>query len=384
MKNTSQLAIVLLFSALLAFPFNACRQKRKQEGGKAEVINSSTYTIKYAKGFDIQYFDTYKKLIIKSPFPGSEEDHVYVLGKPSYSGQIETNFISVPVERLIATSTTHVPMLEILGAEDRLVGFPNTDFITSEKTRERVQKGDLKDIGKDVSLNAEMVIAMKPDALVAFALDGSDKAFSTLRKNGIPIVFNGDWLEESPLGRAEWIKFFGALLDLDREADSIFSVIEKEYVKVREIAKNAGQRPTVMSGVLFKDQWNLPAGESFTAELYRDANTDYLWKDSKGQGSLVLNFESVLEKARQADLWIGSGIYTSREDLLNANGHYAEFDAFKNRSVYTFSKRKGPAGGIVYFELAPIRPQVVLKDLVKVAHPELLPDYEPFFLHPLD
>lgn len=383
MKNKVQLLIILLVTVLLVAVTNACK-KRGKEPVEQTKIYSSDYKIKYAKGFDIQYFENYKKLVIKSPYPGSEKDHEYILNGPASSEKTQPNSISIPVERLIATSTTHVPMLEILGAEDRLVGFPNTDFITSEKTRNRVARGELTDIGKDMSLNAEMVIALKPDALVAFALDGSDKAFSTIRKNEIPIVFNGDWLEETPLGRAEWIKFFGALLDLDREADSIFNAIENEYLKAMEIAKNASETPTVMSGVLFKDQWNLPAGESFTAKLYEDANTDYLWKESKGQGSLVLNFESVLEKAGQADLWIGSGVYTSREDLLNANGHYAEFKSFKNRSVYTFSKRKGPGGGIVYFELAPIHPHIVLKDLVKVAHPELLPDYEPFFLQPLD
>ena len=139
-----------------------------------------------------------------------------------------------------------------------------------------------------------------------------------------------------------------------------------------------------MSGVLYKDQWNLPAGESFTGRLYRDANLDYIWKDSKGQGSLVLNFESVLDKAKEADFWIGSGIYTRRDDMLEANGHYAEFKAFNTNSVYTFSKRKGAKGGIVYFELGPLQPHVVLKDLIKVTHPDLLPGYEPFYLKRLD
>jgi iron complex transport system substrate-binding protein len=139
-----------------------------------------------------------------------------------------------------------------------------------------------------------------------------------------------------------------------------------------------------MSGILFKDQWNLPAGESFTARLYEDANTSYLWKESKGQGSLVLNFESVLDRAREADFWIGSGIYTSRKDLIEANGHYAEFKAYDQNRIYTFSKRKGDGGGIIYFELGPLQPHVVLKDLIKVTHPDLLPEYEPFFLQPLD
>jgi iron complex transport system substrate-binding protein len=383
MKKEGHLIKLVLLSVLLIVVAEACQQQRKKEVS-LEKLNSSDYKIRYAKGFDIQYFEDYKKLIIKSPYPGSDKAHEYILNNSISADATGSNSISIPVERMIATSTTHVPMLEILGAEDRLVGFPNTDFITSEKTRSRVAEGQLTDIGKDMSLNAEMVIALQPDVLVAFALDGSDKAFSTLRKNGLPIVFNGDWLEETPLGRAEWIKFFGALLDLDQQADSIFNAIEAEYLEASEIAEKATRTPSVMSGVLFKDQWNLPAGESFTARLYRDANTNYLWKDSQGQGSLVLNFESVLETARDADLWIGSGIYTSRQEMLEANGHYAEFAAFKNRSVYTFSKHKGSGGGIVYFELAPIQPHIVLKDLVKVAHPELLPDYDPFFLQVLD
>lgn len=376
--------LVILSGAVLLLPLSqSCAKKANDKINQLETRPEKTL-VKYAKGFDIQHVGENKKLIIKNPYPGAEEDQEYLLvtdGPISAKGE---NTIRVPVQRLIATSTTHIPMLEALNAEGRLIGFPNTDFISSARTRERVSTGELVDIGKDMSLNTEIVIALQPDVLIAFGLDGSDKAFTTLRNNGIPIVFNGDWLEETPLGRAEWIKFFGALLDRDQQADSVFRVIEREYDQARKIAVEAKESPSLMSGVLFKDQWNLPAGESFAANLYRDANTDYLWKDSEGQGSLVLNFESVLDKAAEADFWIGSGVYTSRKDLLEANGHYAEFKAFRNDSVYTFSKRKGPGGGILYYELAPIQPHIVLKDLVKVTHPELLPDYEPYFLQKLD
>jgi iron complex transport system substrate-binding protein len=375
--------MILTGGLLLLSLGQSCSEK---SGEKMEAVRteSSKDLVDYAKGFEIQCFENYKKLIVKSPYPDSEQDHEYLLTRGDVKTGEGIERIQIPVKRLIATSTTHIPMLEVLGAEERLIGFPNTDFISSERTRALISGGQLTDIGKDMSLNAEMIIALKPDVLIAFGVDDSDRAFATLRKNGIPIVFNGDWLEETPLGRAEWIKFFGALLDQDAKADSVFKVIEQEYLEARKIAERATETPSLMSGVLFKDQWNLPAGESFAANLYRDANTDYLWKDSQGQGSLVLNFESVLEKAADADFWIGSGVYTRREDLLEANGHYAEFKAFQNHSVYTFSKRKGPGGGILYYELAPIKPHIVLKDLVKVTHPELLPDYEPFFLQKLD
>jgi len=259
MKNLGQFLIILLLLALLLASTDACK-KAHTEVVEKKSYTSTNYKVKYAKGFDIQHHKYYIKLIIKSPYPGSETDHEYILNTAPLKSGDQSNSISVPLKRIIATSTTHIPMLEALGEEERLVGFPNTDFITSEKTRKMIEKGKLTDIGKDMSLNAEMVISLKPDALIAFALDGSDKVFSTLRKNGIPIVFNGDWLEETPLGRAEWIKFFGALLNLNHEADSIFKTIEREYLEARKIAEKASESPSIMSGVLFKDQWNLPAG----------------------------------------------------------------------------------------------------------------------------
>ncbi len=139
-----------------------------------------------------------------------------------------------------------------------------------------------------------------------------------------------------------------------------------------------------MSGVLYKDKWNLPAGQSFTAQLYKDANADYLWKTSEGQGSLVLSFETVFEKAEKAQYWIGSGYYTSLEEVTAANVHYQQFETFKTKEIYSFSKRRSENGGVEYFEFGPLQPDVVLKDLIKVVHPELLPDYEPYFLQKLD
>jgi iron complex transport system substrate-binding protein len=390
MDYNTPFRLTLLLVLLLATSISSCKKEDKK-GQNDETFISTKYRVKYAKGFDIQYFKSYNKLIIKSPYPDSNKDLVYRLFKGTEISRdqddlanTEATSIQIPLNKLVATSTTHIPMLEILGCGENLVGFPNTNYIASENARKRIDSGELTDIGKDMGLNTEMVIALQPEAVIGFALDDSDKAYSTLRKNDIPIVFNGDWLEETPLGRAEWIKFFGVLLDRNKEADSIFNLIEREYLDACAIAKKSKETPTIMSGILFKDQWNLPAGESFTAQLYKDANTNYLWKESEGQGSLVLNFETVLDRARDADFWIGSGIYTSRQDLLEANGHYSEFKAFEQNKIFTFSKKKGSGGGIVYFELGPLQPHIVLKDLIKVTHPDLLPGYEPFFLQPLD
>ncbi len=372
----------LAFLTLFLLTISCSKAKKEIEIDlENNTINTS---VKYAKGFDIQVYDGYKKLIIKSPYPGAEQHQEFILISDRNKNYDGKNKIYIPVEKIVATSTTHIPMIEILNEIKSLTGFPNTDYISSQKTRERVSQGKVTDLGNEQDFNTEVLINLQPDVMIAFSMGKSTKLYNNIEKNGIPVVFNGDWLEDTPLGRAEWIKLFGALFDKDREADSIFQSIEFQYLEAKKIALKAKRKPKIMSGVLYKDKWNLPAGESFTAQLYRDANTDYIWNHTEGQGSLVFSFETVYEKADIAELWIGSGYYTTLEELQSANAHYGQFKAFKDKEVYSFSKRRSDNGGVEYFEFGPMQPHIVLKDLIKVAHPELLPNYEPYFLQKLD
>ena len=386
--NSSQLN---LYKFLFVF-FALCLGNVSCEKPKVKKLiepNSTSYEslIKYAKGFDIQVFDGYHKLIIKSPYPNAENHQEFILIPKNSSVKIDLKhekIIHIPLEKIIATSTTHIPMLELLHEEKSLIGFPHTDYISSPRTRELIKNNKIKEVGNEQDFNTEILISLQPDALIGFAMGSSTKMYGTIEKNGIPVIYNGEWLEETPLGRAEWIKFFGVLFDKVSIADSIFQDIEYKYNKAKSIAKNSKEKPNILTGILFKDKWNLPAGESFTAQLLKDANTNYLWSESKGQGSLILSFESVFAKAKNADFWIGSGYYTSLKDLADANNHYIEFEPFKNKEVYTFSKKRGETGGVLYFELAPVQPHIVLQDLIKVTHPELLPDYQPFFLEKVE
>lgn len=374
---------LFLFTLSILLMAMGCDKVDKKKEDQPVKINTET-SVKYAKGFDIQLYDGYKKLIIKSPYPDAKQYQEFILVSDPHFDFEGKNKIDVPVNKIVATSTTHIPMMEILDQVQSLIGFPTTDYISSAQTRKRIDNGLVTDLGNEQDFNTEVLISLQPNAVIAFSMGSSTKHFTTIEKNGIPVIYNGDWLEATPLGRAEWIKFFGALFDMDKEADSIFNRIESKYLKAKKLAEESSFKPSVLSGVLFKDQWNLPAGESFTAQLFRDANTDYIWNDSSGQGSLVLSFETVFEKAQDADFWIGSGYYTSFEELGNANSHYRQFKSFKEKKVFSFSKRRNENGGVLYFELAPLQPDVVLMDLIKVAHPKLLPDYEPFFLQELD
>lgn len=349
--------------------FFSCQKKSDQK----TVTKSIKSTIKYAKGFDIVTIGNQKKLIIKKPYQNAKHEFTYLLGDRT---DLSKNELKIPIKNIVVTSTTHIAMLEQIGAENFLTGFPQTNFISSEKTRKRITDGHIVELGNEQTINTERLLELAPELVIGFGLNGNNKSYKTIEKNGIPVIYNGDWLEETALGRAEWVKFFGVLFNKEKEADSIFNIIENNYLAVKKIALKAKNNPTIISGNLFKDTWYMPAGESFIATYFKDANTNYLWKNTKGNGSLPLSIESVLDKGKDADYWVGCGLFENREDMLRSNQYYNSFIAFKQKEIYTYATKKGATGGLVYFEKSPTRPDLVLKDIIKITNPDLLPNYK--------
>ena len=359
----------------------------KKEVLKLDEKNLPKSEVKYAKGFDIIDDNGTKKLMLKSSYKGSKEVFNFTIRKKNKNKILKNvleNDILVPIKKIVVTSTTHIPMIELLNEETSIIGFPYSKYVSSHKTRNLIDEGKIKEIGKESSLNTEILLDLKPELVVGYSVAAADKSLSTVKKAGINVIYNGDWLEETPLGRAEWIKFFGVLFDKEKQADSIFKVIEANYLNAKQIALKSTKKPTILSGaIMSKDIWNLPAGESFVATFLKDANTNYLWRNTKGTGSLSLNLENVYQKGRTAELWISPGFHTSLNSLKKSNVFYTKFDAYKNKNVYSFATTKGETGGLLYFELASSRPDLVLKDLIKIAHPELLQEEEFTFFEKL-
>ena len=374
----------ILFIALLFLFFISCKEQKDDK----ILTNHSKYStsIKYAKGFDIAYRDGYKVITVKNIWPGSEKEFRYALIKKGHLLEMPESYdeiITIPINEIVVTSTTHIPSLEMLEVDTTLVGFPSLDYISSQKTRKRIDQGLIKELGKNEDLNTESLLDLNPDVIVGFAIDNHDKTLKTIKKTEIPLVYNGDWTESSPLAKAEWIKFFAAFYDKDTLANRLFSNIENEYLNAKKIAFNAKSKPTVLSGAMYKDIWYLPQGKSWAAQFIADANGDYLWKETKGTGSHSLSLESVLEKAEHAEIWIGPSYYTNLVQLKKAHAVYQYFDSFKNKKVYSFTNKVGETGGLIYFELAPNRPDIVLKDIIKILHPELLPNHKFYFFDQL-
>lgn len=371
----------LLF--FVAFTILGCKNETAKTSEKTAIGKN---IVQYATGLKIYPYDGFTVVKVTNPWPDAEQGFTYVLHKNGVAvpdSLKQFTAVQVPLKTVVVTSTTHIPSLEILGVENTLIGFPGTNFISSEKTRARIDFGKVKEAGANESLNTEVMIDLAPDAVVGFSISSNNKSLNSLQNSGMKVLYNGDWTEQSPLGKAEWIKFFGALYDKQDEANKIFDNIVSEYQKAVQLAEKATTKPTVLSGAMFQDHWYLPQGKSWAALFLIDAKADYLWADSEGTGSLNLSFETVLDKAQNADVWIGPSQFTSFKEMTDANPHYAQFKSFKTKNVYSYSSKKGATGGLIYYELAPNRPDLVLKDLISIVHPELLPGYELHFFEKL-
>lgn len=349
--------------ALTTFLFLSCQQNNSSQ------LDDSNYTFSNTLEYASKFQFNKNGLIVSEPWPGAVKPQIYSLQDS--------------LKRVVVTSTTHLPYLELLGVENRLVGFPNTNYISSEKIRKLVDQGKVKDLGPDGNLNLEVLISLNPDAVIAFDMGSESASLDKIAEAGIPVIYNADYLESSALGRAEWIKFFGALFHLENKADSIFNSIAINYDSLTALTQNVSNRPTILSGVLYGDVWFLPGGQNWASGFFKDAGGHYLWEQDSTGGWLELSFESVYDQARMADYWIGTSTFNSRESLKGQDERYTDFKAFQSGNLYNYSKRLNEFGGYDFFESGYARPDLVLADIIKILHPELLPEYETYYYEKL-
>ncbi|MEO7989021.1 MAG: ABC transporter substrate-binding protein [Chryseolinea sp.] len=367
--------LTLLILCVVLF---ACEKKES-----SVVADKQVQTVtKYASGFNIQYLGNVKLVEVTYPFQGATSGYKYLLvpkGDSIPAHDADVKIIRTPLTSIVCTSTTHIPLLDYLNESDKLVGFPSMDYISSERMRARIDAGEVKELGVDKGLNIEVLAMLKPDMVMGYTMSSDFGQFKKIEELNIPVVINSEYLEKHPLGRAEWIKFMAAFFNKEKEADSIFQVIEKQYNDTKALADKVANKPTVLSGVVYGDAWFLPGGKNYAARLLQDAGCHYLWDDDASNGYLELSFEGVYEKAHDADLWIGVASYASLDEIKKADHRYENFKPLKQKQVYTYDARKGAKGGSEFLELGYLRPDMILQDLVKIAHPELLPDYTLFF-----
>lgn len=366
-------------AVLLTFFWTSCEEVKPTPNTGNELD--------YAKNLSITAASYGHIVEIKNPWPNSTKNYRYLFLKPNHQAPDEAAFdavIQLPLKRIVLTATHQVAALDLLGKTKQLVGFPQTQFISNANALARVSAGTLKNIGTLQQLDIEQILALQPDVLIGFGITSENADFQQLKALGIPLIFDAGWMEQHPLGRAEWIKFFGIVTQAQAKADSLFETVSEQYQKVIDSLQNVKSQPTILSGALYESVWYLPGGASFMANYFKDAKGHYLWAKNKQQGSLSLSIENVFQRAQDADFWFGPGVFTSAANLKATNTLYGRFKAFNTNKIYTYNKTLGPTGGTLFFEKATFEPHIVLQDIAFWLHPKQFPYYSPYYFKPLD
>lgn len=360
----------LLYIAFLLLFLTGCSNLKSKQQEK-ESTNG------YARNFQIEDNDPVKKLTVYNPWEKAQNISLeyYLLNKKhavpdSLSGK---KIIRTPVERVICLSTTHIAYLDVLNETDAVVGISGRRYISNEKIRKKTAASEVVDAGYGQNLNFELIVSQKPDLVMAYGV-GSEVTSYTLKLEelGIPVVMVAEYLEKSPLGKLEWIKFVGTLFEKEKEAVEFFNEAEQEYLALEKMAAGQPNKPKVLVGSPYKDSWWVPGANSYMANLIKDAGGDYLGKANPSHESYVISFEHALAWAGEADVWINMGNMSSKEEIRLADNRFANFGVFNNGKLYNNTKRLSEHGGNDFWESGTVYPHLVLRDLMLIFHPALI------------
>lgn len=384
------IAVLLLFSAMAACSTSTLLYEKSDSPYSGKDLFPEKVKIAHARGFSISYHGHYKVVRIMSPFEESTDTMSYLLlqrGKPRPPGYQDSQLIEIPVRSLVAMSSLHIGLIGFLESEDILTGLGNLKYVSSPKVLGRIKAGNVREVGKDQGLNEELLIAMHPDLVMATGSPLSKMArYASLSQAGIPVMVNSEWVETTPLARAEWVKLLAALLNKEKLVNKRFGKVEAEYNRLAALAKNVKSKPAVITGMNSKDAWFVPNGDGYVSRFFRDAGASYHWFDTKATGSLPLSFETVYPVALNADYWLNVSIgnVQTKKDILARDRRYADFKAFKTNEIFSYNKRMNAQGANDYWESGAVNPQLVLADLIKILHPELLPDHHLIYYKSID
>jgi iron complex transport system substrate-binding protein len=283
----------------------------------------------------------------------------------SFTGQV----IAANAKRIVCLSSSYIAMLDALDQADRIVGVSGIDFISNKYI---ISKKDvIKDLGADISF--EVLLGLSPDVVLLYGIgDAQSTVTNKLQELSIPYMYIGEYLEESPLGKAEWLVAVSELTDSRDKGIQVFKEIPIRYNKLKEGAANVDNRPTVMLNTPWNDSWVMPSINSYIVQLIADAGGDYIYKKNTSNSSEPIGLETAYNLISTADLWLNVGSVTSLDGLKAMNPKFADAKAIKKKAVYNNNLRLTKGGGNDFWESAVVRPDVVLRDLMLIFHPELL------------
>lgn len=384
----------IIFGALVVLLVVAC------QGGKtASGEGGDTLQMKYAELLTIVKHNdgAYTEAIIENPWKKGTTLHKYILVPKGKEGDetvarlkddIRENsalqmgkacdIVRTPLESNVVFTAPHCQLMYELGCKNAITGVCDKDYINIPDIKERVKLSDGKastsdtdkviiDCGSSMQPDIERIIALKPEGLFISPFENSG-GYGKLDKLHIPIIETADYMETSPLGRAEWMKFYGLLFKSEERSDSLFSSIEKEYLALKAEAAKLPQGLSILTELKMGSVWYVPGGKSTMGILLKDANAKYIFADDTHSGSLAYGPERILSKGTQVDVWAFKyfgGKALSKSDLLAEYEGYKALKTFNQNSIYQVDTSTQP-----YFELTSFHPEILLREFIILAHPK--------------
>lgn len=342
---------------------------------------SDPITLTHAKGFNVKYYSHYKLVTVSNPWQNADRTFEYLLvqcGTPVPKDYPNAQIIQIPIQRSIVLSTTHLPYFDRLNQLNGIVGVRQVDDISNSIVREKIDRGEIQSVGNANSLDLELIVKLQPDLVSTFGIANVEtSSIRQLQDLGIPTAVIAEYLEASPLAQAEWLKFIAVFFNQEKESERIFHTIVEDYEKMRKLTQTISDRPSVLTGFNLEGTWYVAGGKSFIAQFIEDAGGNYLWSDNQSNGNLSLDFEAVLDKGANASVWLNvNQKWQTLNDALIEDDRYLNFTAFQQQHIFNNDARLNPSGGNDYWESGVINPQIVLADLIKILHPQLLPDHQ--------
>lgn len=366
------IAVVMTLAAL-----TGCKGTRQVPFAEPVSVD----TLDYAEGLKIASFKDFTSVTLRDPWDTVKTRKVYILapkatlaGSPGLKDTLSKMgiLIETPVERAVIYTSVHAAMAAQLGVLDKVCGVCEPEYITSNEVLERIKNQQIADLGQSTSPNVEKIIDLGCDVIIASPFENS--GYGAAEKLGIPIVEAADYMENHPLGRTEWVKFYGLLFGCEADAQEQFLATCSRYNSLKGICTEVTERPSVVLERKWGQTWGVPAAGSYVGTLHRDAGADYVFGDITSASSVHMTFEQVFDRGCDADFWLfkySGGKPMTLDDLKGEYLPYSDFKAFKTQSIFACNTLVS-----TYYDDITLHPDRILADLICIYHPELLPDHK--------
>ena len=348
-----------------------------------EAFNQDIYTPEYASGFKILGADNVQSTLIQvfNPWQGAKDVEMsYFISRNGEQAPAGFTGPTIPAgaKQIVCMSSSYIAMLDALGQADRIVAVSGIDYVSNPYII--AHKDSIKDMGPE--MNYELLLGLKPDVVLLYGIGDAQTAVTDkLKELSIPYMYVGEYLEESPLGKAEWMVALSELTDSREKGIEIFSEIPKRYQTLKDLTASVEQRPTVMFNTPWNDSWIMPSTKSYMAQLVNDAGADYIYKENTSNSSAPIGLETAYGLRQKADYWINVGMASTLDELKAVNPKFTDAKSVREKTAYNNNLRLTATGGNEYWESAVVRPDIVLRDLIHIFHPELVSDSLYYYRH---